>query len=170
MRPAVTAPPRRAFVLLDVILSITILTIVALASLRAFHQSLEAVRRSEVSARATMYAEAKLQELELDPPEDGANLSGTFADEPFYRDETRWPDAARYRYEIEVTGEPVRYRHVSLARRDQDRLVSLRRVTMRVVYLGGDRGVGSWVPVTIDTYLLGNERFSHEARQANGLY
>jgi hypothetical protein len=163
--------PARAFVLLDVILSIMILSIVVLTALRAFTQSVHAVRTSDIAARAAMYAEAKLQELELQPPEDRRHTQrGAFADETMYRDGDLFPDAQNYFWEADFEEEQIRYPHVRLARRDQDRMLGLTRVTLRVTYDDGPGGDVAWTPVVIDTYLMGNERFSAKARQANDLF
>lgn len=163
--------PARAFVLLDVILSITILSIVVLTALRSFHQSIRAVRMSEVAERAAMFAEAKLQEFEIDPPEPGRQgIGGVFGEETIYSDKTLFPDADRYRWEAEIEEVEIEYPHIRLAGRDADRMARLTQVTLRVIYDDGPEGDPTWVPVEIKTYLLGHERFSRQARQANGLF
>jgi hypothetical protein len=163
----------RGFALLDVILSIMILGVVVLTSLQAFHQSLTSLWRSEVAMRAAMYAEAKMEELELRPPDPG-RISGSFADEPFYQDEELFGDASNFQWEavieeIEMGEDLLDYPHVRLARTDEDRANTVIRVSLRVIYDDGPRGHETWIPTRIDTLLLGNERFTSSAISENWL-
>ena len=50
---------------------------------------------------------------------------------------------------------------------DEERMQSLTHLNFRVIYDDGDGGFNRWVPVEIDTYLLGHERFSLDTRREN---
>ena len=145
----------RGYALLDVVLAITILAVVVLVSLQTFHRALSAVRRGEVMARASMYAEAKIQEFQLNPPAEDLQLEGSFAEDPFYRDERLFPDADNFFWRADFEIEEVEYED------------TLTRLNFRVIHDDGDRGFNRWVPLEIDTYLLGHERHSLESRREN---
>jgi hypothetical protein len=161
-------------VLLDVILSITILSIVALTALRSFHLSLRSVRHSEIAERAAMYADAKLQEFDLSEPT-WETAEGCFADDPFYADARMFPDAPEFFWEAEVEEIAIGdglldYPHVRLARRDEDKTHSLIQVRLRVFHDDGPGGQSRRMVVEIDTFLLGAERFTNQARRMNELF
>jgi hypothetical protein len=165
---------RRAFVLLDVILSITILSIVALTALRSFHMSLRSVRHSEIAERAAMYADAKLQEIELAVPT-WERADGCFADDPFYADAEMFPDAWEFSWEadveeIEIGDGLLDYPHVRMARRDEDQTHPLTQVRLQVFHDDGPGGMSRRMVVELETFLLGAERFTNQARRLNELY
>jgi hypothetical protein len=159
---------RRAFVLLDVILSITILAIVVVTALRVFHQSISTVRRSDIVSRAVMYADAKMLEFGLEEPEDGRH-EGFFGDEAFY-DPDLFPDAEDFQWAATVERQEIDYPDVRLAERDEERIMSLTQVHLQVIHDDGAGGFEPWVAVEINTYLMGHERFSQNARRENGLF
>lgn len=161
---------RTAFVLLDVIVSIAILSIVVVTALRAFHQSFGAVRRSEIMSRAGMLADAKLEEFELLPPSENIEaLEGNFAEEGFYS-EDYFPNIDRYRWEAEFEEIEIEYPDIHLARRFEDQMTQLRLVHLRIFYREAQGSYHEWVPAEIFTYLMPYERFSVEAIRENHLY
>ena len=160
--------PRRAFVLLDVILSITILSVVVVTALRVFHQSISTVRRSDIVSRAAMYADAKMLEFSLEEPEDGRH-EGFFGDEAFY-DPDLFPDAEDFQWAATVESQEIDYPDVRLAGRDEERMMPLTQVHLQVIHDDGRGGFAPWVAVEINTYLMGHGRFSQNARRENGLF
>ena len=124
--------PRRAFVLLDVILSITILSVVVVTALRVFHQSISTVRRSDIVSRAAMYADAKMLEFSLEEPEDGSH-EGFFGDEAFY-DPDLFPDAEDFQWAARVERQEIDYPDVRLAGRDEERMMPLTQVHLQVIH------------------------------------
>lgn len=157
-----------AFVLLDVILSITILAVVVVTALRVFHQSISTVRRSDVVTRAAMYADAKMLEFSLEEPDEGHH-EGLFSDE-FHYDPSLFSDAEDFRWEATVERREIEYPDVRLAARDEERMVTLTQVHLRIWHDDASGGFVPWVPVEVNTFLMGNERFSQNARRENGLF
>jgi type II secretory pathway pseudopilin PulG len=162
------ATSHQGFVLLDVVLSLTILSLVVFTALRAFNQSISVAKRSDIAARAQMYAEAKMEEFSLDPPDEGFH-EGEFADDPFYDPET-FEDVEDFRWTASVEHITPEYPDVRLADRDEERLHNLVQIDLRVIHDDGPRGFQIWTAAEINTYLLGQERFSAEARRLNGLF
>ena len=66
----------RGFVLLEVIIALTILTVTVSTVLRSFSQSLSAVRQVEVQTQAAFFAQQLLDEFEIFPPVEGAHEGG----------------------------------------------------------------------------------------------
>ncbi len=81
---------RRGFVLLEVIISLTILAVTVAAVLRSFSQSLSALRILEVQTQAEFFAQQLLDEFEINPPREGVTEMG-FGD-----------DYAAYSYVVDV--------------------------------------------------------------------
>lgn len=142
---------RHGFVLLEVLLSLTILVIAVSASLRSFSQSLSAVRRLEVGTQAAFFAQQLLDEFEINPPEEGEHEGG-FGD-----------DYWQYYYVIDVKYEDPEYEDVN--RHDAvGQFFPLRLLKIEIFYDNGRnkpfRPLGE-----IHTAIIGYERFTRASKR-----
>lgn len=146
-----TASPR-AFVLLEVIVSLTILTITVTMSLRSFSQSLMAARQLEVKTQAGFFARQLLEEYEVNPPEPGKREGG-FGD-----------DYAAYTFRVEIDLEEPDYDRVSPPR-EVDKLFQMRMLEIEIFY--DDGRLPSFRAAHIHSAIIGFERFDHLAKRQN---
>lgn len=142
---------RGGFVLLEVLLSLTILVIAVSASLSSFSQSLNAVRRLEVGTQAAFFAQQLLDEFEINPPEEGEHEGG-FGD-----------DYWQYYYIVDVKYEDPDYEDVN--RHDAiGQFFPLRLMTIEIFYDNGRnrpfRPLGK-----VSTAIIGYERFTRASKR-----
>jgi type II secretion system protein I len=146
---------RRAFVLLEVLVSLTILTVAVTAVLRSFSQSLRAVKMIEVETQAVFFAQQLLDEFEINPPEEGDHEGG-FGDA--YKN---------YFYRATVEYEEPDYDEDNL-HEEVAQFYPLRRLKIEIFY---DNGISKPLrAANLETAIMGFERFSHEAKQQMALY
>ena len=141
---------RRGFVLLEVIISLTILAVTVAAVLRSFSQSLSALRILEVQTQAEFFAHQLLDEFEINPPGEGVAEMG-FGD-----------DYAAYSYVVDV--EYIAPDYDETNRHDEIlRFMPMRVFTIEIFYDNGRNK--PFRAITIDSAIMGFERFSIEARR-----
>lgn len=151
----------RAFVLLEVTLAVVILGVAAAVFMRSFVQSMAATRRIEITMKATFLARALLESYDLFPPEEGKS-EGRFADHPMFG-----PDYKEYSWVVEREDEEIVYDSL-VTEGLRRKLVPYQRVHLEIVYDNGrDR---RFVPVEIDTALMGFDPFSANTRQNTQLF
>ncbi|MCX7015850.1 MAG: type II secretion system protein [Candidatus Sumerlaeota bacterium] len=143
------------FVLLEVLISLTILGFTAATILRSFTQSLEAARRAQTINTATLLAEDLIEEVQVDPPGLGLH-EGDFG-----------PDHPGYTYTLEVKDEDIDYRSVSRAREVED-LRPLRRLTLEVFYR--DARHSTLRMIHVDSAFIGLQKFSDAALREYQLF
>jgi type II secretory pathway pseudopilin PulG len=150
----------RSFVLLEVILSLMILSIVLTTLLRGFVIALGVIRETRIVSTATLLAESLLEDYELEPPLPGSR-DGLFSDDP------RFGSAfAAYRWERRVDEVSIRYARVP--RNPLQEPEPLYRLELSIVYDDGRHR--RFTPMRLTTYLLDTELFSDEALQENQLF
>lgn len=148
-------PWRKAFVLLEVLISMTIIAVTLSAVLRSFSQSLKAVRKLEVETQATFFAQQLLDEFEINPPEEG-RLEGGFGD-----------DYWQYYFIVEIEYEEPDYdegnRHEEISQ-----FFPFRTIHIEIRY---DNGIiKPFRALSVDSAIMGFERFSAESKTLLGIF
>ncbi len=146
---------KRAFVLLEVLVSLTILAVTVSAVLRSFSQSFNAARRLEVETQAGFFAQQLLDEFETNPPPEGASEGG-FGD-----------DYRQYWFHVEVDYEYPDYESTS-RREEISEFFPLRHITLEVNYDNGS--TRAFRAIRIESAIIGFERFTSEARSQLQFY
>ena len=143
-----------AFVLLEVLLSLTILGIATAAFMHSFTQSLKAARLMEIQTQATFLAEQIMEELEVYPPHPAGpdRIEAGFGE--------AYPE---YYYLLERRYEEPRYRELRNVDDQVERFFALRHIHLEIHY---DDGKEKMVPLTINTAIVGFEKFSLQTRQS----
>ena len=146
---------KRGFVLLEVLISLTILAVTVAAVLRSFSQSLSAINRLEVETQALFFANQLMDEFEINPPMEG-ETEGGFGD-----------DYADYYFIVDTQYE---YPEYDLRNRhdDVEQFFPLRTIKIDIFYDDGRRK--KIRALSFESAIMGFERFSPEARQQNALY
>lgn len=144
------------FVLMEVLVSLTILGIAVAALMRSFTISLTAIRKNEISTQACVLAESILQAAEVDPPA-SRKTEGNFEEEGF----------PRYSYTLEYQEEEIKYRNLKNSAKDAD-LRPLRHVRLTITY--SDGRLKQFNPVEVETFLLPMERFTQRSKHENELF
>jgi type II secretory pathway pseudopilin PulG len=148
--------PSRAFVLLEVTLAVVILGISSAVFMRSFVLSMHSIRRMDISMKASLLAQAKLNSFDLFPPEEGKK-EGAFADDPDYGEVFKF-----YFWILEAEEKEIDYDDVDTegARRE---LFPLTQVRLQILYNDGVNR--RYVPIDVTTYLTGLDPFSYQTRQ-----
>ena len=146
---------RRAFVLLEVVVSLTLLGLALAAVMRSFTLSLASARQNEIVTTAGFLAQRMLDEYEVIPP-DTDSAEGDFGE--------AYP---HYYWRIDIEEERLKYRGSMGGSAGRD-LESLRIMTLEILY--NDGRYRSFRPVHLVTALSGLERFSYESLQDNQLF
>ena len=146
---------RRGFVLMEVIVSLTILGFAAAVCMRSFTQSIAASRIMEVQTQAQFFAQQLMHEFEIKPPDPGKKEGG-FGD-----------DYKNYSFFVEVSLVDPRYRRQD--RNDGiEQFFALREVDLEIRY---DDGVHKpMVPIKLSTAIVGFEKYSHATKESYGFY
>ena len=145
---------RAGFVLLEVVVSLTILGIAVAALMRSFTISMHAIRKNDVTTQACMLAEGLLQSMEVSPPKEKVSR-GTFEDVGF----------PKFSYEMEFKEEEIRYKRLKTKPKN---LKPLRWVSLRIVYDNGQQKAFS--PVQLELYLPPIEHFEFDSKFLNELF
>ena len=143
------------FVLLEVILSLTILGIAVTAFMRSFNQSAQATRLMTVQTQAQFFARQLMEEFEISPPFEGEHEGG-FGDD--YR-EYYWRATVIYEepdYGGDLEDDNVKQFNV------------LRLLDIEIHYDNGRSA--PWVPVRVETAIVNYERFTKKSKQSYGLF
>ncbi len=148
-RPPPTLGIGRAFVLLEVIVSLTILAVTVTTILRSFSQSLSAARQLEARTQAVFFAQQLLDEFEINPPPEGSREGG-------------FGDAySEYSYMVRVEYEDPKYPG-KRSSREIEHFYPQRMVTIDIYYDNGRNK--PFLALTLDSALMGFERFSEQAK------
>ena len=143
---------RVGFVLLEVLVSLTILGVTVAACMRSFTQSISAIRQVELKTQANFFAQQLLAEFEVFPPEEGV-WEGGFGE-----------DYEHYFWRAEVSYESPHYRQV-LGDETIDQYFSDRVVTLQIFHDDG-RGRGAKRLLSLRTAIVGFEKFSFRSKLA----
>lgn len=150
---------RRSFVLLEVTLSLLILSVTMGAALRGYVLGMNAIRENRILSVATLMAETLLDDLEVEPPVPG-RTNGNFAEDP------RFGEAFEdWSWERVVDTEEIRYKERSRNPLQEPEPIYTMQLTIRY-----DDGRRQRTPLIINTYLLGAQIFSDNAIQQNQLF
>ncbi|MBI1785408.1 type II secretion system protein [Candidatus Sumerlaeota bacterium] len=138
-----------AFVLLEVVISLTILAVTVTAILRSFSQSFSAARQLEARTQAVFFAQQLLDEFEINPPPEGTREGG-FGEA--YKE---------YSYMLKVEYEEPKYR-ANVFSREVEQFYPLRTLTLDIYYNNGRNK--EFRALTLHSAVIGFERFSEQAK------
>lgn len=145
-----------AFVLLEVLVSLAILSIALASAMRSFTISLKAARLSQDMTVATMLARELVEQWEIIPPAKG-KIEGDFG-----------PDHPEFTYAGEYKQENIKYEDIPKVNKYVGRLVPLRRISLDVYRNETQRNVKKqYRMLHIETALTDAEKFSPMARVFN---
>jgi hypothetical protein len=151
----------RSFVLLEVMLSLVILSVTLVGVMRGFVMGLNGIRETKINLQAIQLAESMLADFELEPPASDSD-EGNFADDPRYGEAFE-----NFRWEYRVEELDQRYRGET---RDIDRdLEPLMLLELSIIYDNPDQR-REFVPVRVETYLPELQIFSRDAIERNQLF
>lgn len=153
--------PRRAFVLLEVLVSIVIVGVAMVAMMRGFILSLDTLKKVRMNEQAIYLAKSLLDDLMIEPP-DARNYEGEFSDDIRFGE-----DFEGWFWEIDVTSEEPRYQERPSGRLPQ-KLEQIYSAEVRVIHedQNGDRRTY----LTLQTLLMEPDIFSMQSIQANQLF
>lgn len=153
--------PRRAFVLLEVLVSIVIVGVAMVAMMRGFVVSLDTLKKVRMNEQAIYLAKSLMDDLMIEPP-DARKYSGVFSED------IRFGDAFEgWQWEIDVTSDAPRYKERPSGRLPQE-LEEVYFAEVRVFFV--DRNRDRQTYVTLLTILMDPDIFSMQAIQANQLF
>ncbi len=152
----------RAFALLEVLVALVIISVAFTAVLRGLFLGLRSLKEVRITEQALFLGESLLQDLEIEPPNEG-KWSGKFSD-----DEARFGKGFEaFSYEVEVREVEVRYRYKPAGTLRQE-LEPLYEGSIRVIH---DDGHGRRaVRYNIRTYLPEFTIHTDQAIQANQIF
>lgn len=146
---------RRAFVLLEVIVSLAILGFAVGALMRSFTLSMGQAQRMQIQTQATFLAQQLLDEFEIFTPRQG-KTEGGFGD-----------DLAEFSYAVEMKYVFPKYRKVDDS--GVDRYFATKRYHLEVYYQKDNRSKRI-TAVVLDTAVVGFEKFSFQTKQSYAEY
>jgi hypothetical protein len=147
-RPARRIVP--GFVLLEVIISLTILGFAVAALMRSFTLSFDAARTMEVQTQAMFFADQLMDYFEIMPPAEGVQVGGFGDDYKFYS------------YRVEVRYERPEYRDLDIPA-NIEQLFLLRRYKLQIFYDNG-RLKNAVTALTLESAIIGFEKFSYQSK------
>jgi len=144
-----------SFILLEVIVSLVILSLTIATFMRSFAVSLGSIKKAEIVTKATFLANRLLDEYEIEPPELDES-EGDFGEEyPYFQ----WTTSVE---DVEVEYEDIPLEDVV------DEFERLTKITISVYY--DDGRLRTFRACKVATYLTGLEKFTHESKKQNKLY
>ncbi|HOR28257.1 MAG TPA: prepilin-type N-terminal cleavage/methylation domain-containing protein [Candidatus Sumerlaeota bacterium] len=144
---------RRGFVLLEVLLSLTILGMAVAAFMHSFTQSLRSARLMEIRTQAMFFADQLMDEFEIFPPASGRRTEGGFGE-----------DYAPYYYEVEMKVEEPRYR-LRDEPEEVERFFATRVYTLEIYYR--DESMAEpLLAARVSSAVVGFEKFSSQTKQS----
>lgn len=155
--PPNSRPHGRGFVLMEVIVTLTILSIALTAFLRSFTQAMDTAKKMEIMTQAIFFAEQLQGEFEIHPPEEGESEGG-FGD--YY---------APYYYEVEVIIEEPDYDDQGLAEDQIDQFFASRTYNLKIFYDDGTKK-NPWKVFEIDSAVIQFEKFSRQTKSGYAQY
>jgi hypothetical protein len=141
---------RASFVLVEVLVSMTILGVAGMALLKSFSYSLDAARKMDAYAKAGFLAERLLDQFELNPPYEG-EATGDFGEDfkQFsYRADVRYVDP---QYDLEPPD-------------DVEQFFPMRQARVEIILDDGSREPET--VLTVDSTIMGLERFSPASKKS----
>lgn len=146
----------RAFVLLEVVVSLTILAVTVATVLRSFSQSMSAIRILAVETQSAFFAEQLLDEFEINPPDEGP-FEGGFGE-----------DYKEFYYEGSVEYIAPDYDETN-RHEEVEQFIPMRLVTIDIYY---DNGHHKPIHAVrgLTSALMGFERFSDELKRELYIY
>ncbi len=143
----------RAFILLEVLVSLAIMGIALAMVMESFTTSMKGARNASAVTKASVLARDLIEQWELTPPEEEEKTGDFGKDHPGYT----------YK---------VRYNKVELEYDDVDppeegRLEYLRRITLDVYYKSNSSVTTPKRVLHVETALTSGERFSEQSRKFN---
>lgn len=146
---------KSGFILLEVIVSLVILSLTIATFMRSFAVSLGSIKKSEIVNQAMFFAHRLLDEYEVEPPELDES-EGDFGEEyPYFS----WTTSVE---DVKVDYEDIPLEDVV------DQFDDLTKITISVYY--DDGRLRKFLACQVTTYLTGLEIFSHECKKENRLY
>ncbi len=142
--------------LLEVIVSLVIVSVTLASVMRSFTVSVRGTRNSEVVTIGTMLAKELLHTFEIRRPEED-ELQGDFEEDgyPFYYWEASFEEVK------------VNYPKVTLEGEIED-FTNIEKVTIDIYY--DNNMTKSYRAVHVESYLTGIEKFTHASKRENVLY
>ncbi len=148
---------KHGFALLEVILSVMILSIALTTLMRSFTICMNVIRRNDIVTQGCILAEALMQDLESTPPE-SRRQTGTFENDGF----------PEYSYVIQYEEEIPKYRNLPKGVKLENP-VPVRSVNVKVYYTRKDNQKVSTI-TSLDLILPPLERWKYESKFLNGLF
>lgn len=151
---------KKAFVLLEVLISMLILAVATTAILRGFIIAMSTVRENMLAETSILLAQSLLDDFELEPPKKG-KLDGKFED-----DERFGEPFTAFFWEIDVDEERVKYDEIP--KDPLQELEPLYNMELRIIYDDGKYKRSN--TLVLNTRLLDLQLFSQDAIQKNQLF
>ncbi|MCC6547044.1 type II secretion system protein [Candidatus Sumerlaeota bacterium] len=151
---------QRAFVLLEILVSIVIIAVALVAIMKGFVLSLDSLKRIRMNEKAFVLARSLMDDLILEPPAEGS-FEGNFADDPRFGE-----IYAGWSWSLEVEPEEPDYDERPRGRLTQD-LEEVYNAELKIKYQGENE---SRTYLNISTILIDADVFSQAAIQANQLF
>lgn len=157
-----TQPPKtRAFVLLEVMVAIIIIGTAAVALMRGFFLSLDSIRRIRMNEQSILLARSLMDDLMLEPPDEG-RYEGKFWEDPRFG-----APFEGWRWYMEVEAIEPNYDERPRASLFQD----LEPLYMAQIVIFHEDANGRREDfLSFDTYLIDPDFFTFEALQQNQLF
>lgn len=149
--------PRVAFVLLEVLVSLIIISIGVTAILQSLRQSLQASNSSTIINKGVMLAQTLLEEVQVAPPEIG-KYEGDFGE-----------DEPNYRFEMKIEDEKIRYRGKDRRKGEED-FRPVRKLNLQVFYEPKRKTETPFRVVNLNSAIMGIEKFTPPAMDEYQLY
>lgn len=146
----------RGFVLLEVLISLTILAVTISAVLRSLMLSLAAVRRLEVQTQSAFFARQLMDHFEFEPPEEGRSEGGFGDDYRFYS------------YALNVEFEEPDYDDANM-HDEVERYFPMRIFVLEIFYQD-ERMPEPFRALRLKSAVMGFERFTEQAKNQQLLF
>ncbi|MEN6625369.1 MAG: type II secretion system protein [Candidatus Sumerlaeia bacterium] len=138
---------RGAFVLLEVIVSLTILGMAVAALMRSFTQSFRAARIMEIETQASFLAQQLMDEFEVYPPMGEKVIEAGFG--------AGYPE---YSYRVEKKYVEPHYKLPGSGKTDIEQFFAMRQLTIEIHYQ--DEAIALHPAIRVRTAIVGFEKFS----------
>ncbi|HPS02013.1 MAG TPA: type II secretion system protein [Candidatus Sumerlaeota bacterium] len=144
---------RRAFILLEVLVSLTIMGVALAMVMESFTTSMKGARNASSVTMASVLARDLIEQWELTPPEAGEKTGDFGKDHPEYTYKVRYD-------KVELDYDDVKPP-------EEGRLEYLRRISLDVYYQTKSGKAAPKRVLHVETALTSGERFSEQARKFN---
>jgi len=149
-----------AFILLEVMVALLILSVTMTALLRGFTIALHSIRENRIVVQATLLAESLLDDYELEPPGEGRE-EGSFAEDPRFGE-----DYAPFYWERDIDTEDPDYDDIPKSTLQENEQIFV--MTLSIIYDDGRNR--RFIPLRFETFLLEPQVFSDQALMGNQLF